>query len=107
MARKYHTYTWVEVCAFWGMVVAGFSHFFGGLFRALVNWAFSDSKVGSALMSIANILQLLGNIALLVAIAIPAYQFVKFKSKGWKVFYWIAFVLFILGVVFGVAALFG
>ena len=106
MARKYHTYTWTEICAFWGMVIAGFTHFFGGLFRALVNWAFSDSRVGSTLNNIANIFQLLGNIALLVAIALPAYQFVKFKSKGWKVFYWIAFVLFILGVVFGVAILF-
>ena len=105
MARRYSSVTWTEICAFWGMVIAAFTHFFGGLFRALVNWAFSDSKVGSVLNSIANICQLLGNIALLVAIAVPAYQFVKYKSKGWRVFYWIAFVLFILGVVFGVAIL--
>ena len=106
MSRRYSTVSWTEVCAFWGMVIAGFSHFFGGLFRALVNWAFSDSNAGRVLNNIANILQLLGNIALLVAIALPAYQFVKYKTKGWRIFYWVSLVLFILGVVFGVAILF-
>ena len=105
MSRRY-TVTWVELCAFWGMVVAAFTHFFGGLFRALVNWAFSNSTAGNLLTSIANICQLLGNIALLVAIALPAYQFVKYRTKGWRIFYWVALVLFILGVVFGVAILF-
>ena len=103
MSRRYSTISWTEICAFWGMVVAGFTHFFGGLFHALVKWAFNDSKFGNVLNSIANICELLGNIALLIAIALPAYQFVKYKSKGWKIFYGISLALFILGVVFGVA----
>ena len=102
MARRYSTVSWTEICAFWGMVVAAFTHFFGGLFKALVRWAFSDSKVGSTLLRIADICSLLGNIALLIAIAVPAYQFVKYKSKGWRVFYWVSLILFILGVIFGV-----
>ena len=102
MSRRYASSTWTEICAFWGMVVAGFTHFFGGLFRALVRWAFSDSNAGRILTRIADICALLGNIALLIAIAIPAYQFVKYKSKAWRIFYCIALVLFILGVVFGV-----
>ncbi len=103
MSRNYSTITWTEVCAFWGMVIAGFSHFFGGLFRGLVKWAFSDGNAARILNNIVNILTLVGNIALLVAIALPAYQFVKYKTKGWRVFYWIAFALFLVGVVFGVA----
>lgn len=102
MARRYSSVTWTEICAFWGMVIAGFTHFFGGLFRALVKWAFSDSNAARVLNRIADICTLLGNIALLIAIALPAYQFVKYKTKGWRVFYWIAFALFLVGVVFGV-----
>ena len=106
--HSYSSSTWVEVCAFWGMVVAAFSHFFGGLFNALLGWLHDlDPKMVNILGRVANICQLLGSIALLVAIAVPAYQFVKYKSKGWKVFYWIALVLFILGVVFGITALSG
>ena len=103
MVRRQTTYLWSEVCAFWGMVIAGFTHFFGYFFNALVKWAFNDKSIGNTLIRVANILTLLGNIALLIAIAIPAYQFVKFKSKGWRTFYWIGLVLFILSVVFGVA----
>ena len=103
MARRYYSSTWTEICAFWGMVIAGFTHFFGGLFRALIKWVFSNSSVASILNRIADICTLLGNIALLVALIIPAWQFVKYKSKGWKVFFWIALVLFVVSVVFGVA----
>ena len=102
MSRRY-TVTWTELCAFWGMVVAAFTHFFGGLFHALVRWILSDSKAANLLTNIANICQLLGNIALLIAIALPAFQFVKYRTKGWKIFYWISLALFVLGVVFGIA----
>ena len=105
MSRRTSSFTWVEFCAFWGMVVAAFAHFFGGLFNALVKWVFGDSKAAGVLTRIAGICSLLGNIALLVAIALPAYQFVKYRSKGWRIFYWVSLVLFILGVVFGIAIL--
>ena len=106
MSKHYSTISWTEVCAFWGMVIAGFSHFFGGLFRALVNWALNGSKVASLMLNIASILQLLGNIALLIAIAVPAYDFVRDKTRGWRIFYWVSFAFFVLGVIFGVAILF-
>lgn len=102
MARRYSSYTWTEVCAFWGMVIAGFAHFFGGFFRALIKWAFSGNIV-NFFNKLVYALTFLGNIALLIAIALPAYQFVKYRTKGWRVFYWIAFVLFLVGVVFGLA----
>lgn len=101
MSKRSSTFTWTEICAFWGMVVAAFTHFFGGLFHAIVRLF----DVAGILTTIANICQLLGNIALLVAIALPAYQFVKYRTKGWRIFYVIALILFILGVVFGIAIL--
>ena len=103
MSKRYSSATRTEICAFWGMVIAGFSHFFGGVFRALVKWVFGGSKVAGLLNSAVNILTIVGNIALLVAIALPAYQFVKYRSKGWRIFFWIAFVLFVVSVVLGVA----
>ena len=100
MSKRY-TVTWVELCAFWGMVVAAFAHFFGYFINALLKWI----DKGGFLLSVAHILTLLGNIALLVAIALPAYQLVKYRTKGWKIFYWISLVLFILSVVFGIVFL--
>ena len=101
MARHSYSVTWTEICAFWGMVIAAFSHFFGGLFRVLVNWAFEKGAAHDILITVVNVLSLAGNIALLIAIALPAYQFVRFKPQGWKVFYWIMFTLFLISVAFG------
>ena len=103
MSRRTSTISWTEICAFWGMVIAAFTHFFGGLFRALVNWAFKSGAVHDILNTLVNVFTLVGNIALLIAIALPAYQFVKYKSKGWRIFYWISFALFIVAVIFGFA----
>ena len=48
-----------------------------------------------------SILTLLGNIAIIIAIALPAWRYVSGKSKGWKVFYWIMLVVFAFGIVLG------
>ena len=45
---------------------------------------------------------MLAKIALLVAIAIPAYDWVKYKKTAWRVTYWIALVIYVFGVVFGI-----
>lgn len=102
MSKNYSTGRWAELCAFWGMVIAAFTHFFGGFFKALIKWFFEGKPIAGTLTRIADICSFLGNIALIFAIAIPAFRFVSTKGKGWKVFYWIALVMFILGVVFGV-----
>ena len=92
MSRRYSSYTWTEICAFWGMIIAS------------VNDISHD--VASILSLVSNIMSLLGSIALLVAIAIPAWQYVKYRSKGWKVVYWIALVVYVLGVGFGMLSAF-
>ena len=101
MARRYSTYTWTEVCAFWGMVVAGLTRFFGEFFKSMVKWVFGGTSGETFMYQAAHVLSLLGNIALVVAIALPAFQFVRFKPQGWRVFYWIMFTLFLISVVFG------
>ena len=107
MSRRYSSYTWTEICAFWGMIIASVSYIFSGVFRFLVDGSNDISHdVASILSLVSNIMSLLGCIALLVAIAIPAWQYVKYRSKGWKVVYWIALVVYVLGVGFGMLSAF-
>ena len=81
----------IKFCAFWGMAIAAILFVVGGI----MSWA----GVGLSLVSIFN---LLAQIALAVAIALPAYNYVRGKKKGWKIFYWIALVIYVFGVVFGI-----
>jgi ABC-type glycerol-3-phosphate transport system permease component len=80
---------YVKFCAFWGMAIAAILFVVGGI----LNWL--------NLGTIASICNLIAQIALAVAIAVPAYGYVRGRSKGWKIFYWIALVIYIFGVVFG------
>ena len=81
----------IRGCAFWGILVTAILFVVGGIFR----WV----GLGEGLI---NLVDLLAKIALLVAIAFPAYDWVKYKKTGWKVTYWIALVVYVFGVVFGV-----
>ncbi len=38
-------------------------------------------------------------IALLIAVAIPAYDYVRGKKQGWKIAYWAALVAYICGII--------
>ena len=80
----------VRACAFWGIVVTAILFVVGGVLNFV------------GLNSIAGIFDLLAKIALLVAVAIPAYDWIKYKKTAWKVVYWIALVIYVFGVVFGV-----
>ena len=80
----------VRACAFWGILVTAVLFVVGSILR----WLGMDSIV--------NILDLLAKIALLIAIAIPAYDWVKYKKTGWKVTFWIVLAVYVFGVVFGV-----
>lgn len=105
--RSYNSYTWTEICAFWGMVIASIAYIFSGLFHFLVKWIDKISDATARLLTtVASLIQLLGSIALLVAIAIPAWQYVKYRSKGWRVFYWIMLIIYVLGVSFGMLSAF-
>ena len=104
MSRRYvGTHTWTEICAFWAIVISGFAYLFGGIFRFIVSVIkdLNGTKTAAVQNNIYNIITLLGNVALIVEVAIHAWQFVKYRSKGWKVVFWIALVGFALGAVLG------
>lgn len=79
-----------KFCAFWALAISAVMFVVGGVI----------SFVG--LGEIGAIFDLLAKTALVVAIAIPAYKYVRSKKKGWKIFYWIALAIYVFGVVFGV-----
>lgn len=81
----------VRACAFWGILVSAILFVVSAVLR------FVDVKE-----DIFAIVDLLAKLALLAAVAIPAYDWVKYKKTGWRVIYWIALVIYVFGVVFGV-----
>ena len=108
MSRQYSSYTVTEVCAFWAIVISGFAYLLGGLIRFITSLMKDIAPRTIALMNnIISIMVFLGNLALIVAVAIPAWQFVKYRKKAWKVVYWIALVGFALGAVLGLLSGFG
>ena len=102
MSRRYTgTHTITELCAFWAIVISGFSYLLGGVIRLIKTLIKDAPHTLSIINSIISVFTFLGNIALIIAVAIPAWQFVKYRSTGWKVVYWIALVGFALGAVLG------
>lgn len=82
----------VKFCAFWGIVIAAVLF----VVTAILNW------VGGNLGLVQKIFDVIAKVALLVAIAIPAYGYVRGRRVGWKVTYWVALVVYVLGVVLSV-----
>ena len=76
----------VKFCAFVALIVEAFTFTFGGLL--------SSSLAG-------RILDLVAKIALLIAIAFPAYNFSRGCKTVWRVIFWIALVIYVLGCVLG------
>lgn len=89
MAKK-SAKSMVSVFAFVGLVIAAGVFLASGIFNFL-----------GILTGIISILDLVGKIALFLAIAICAYQYVNGKKKVWKIIYWIAIIVYAAGVVFG------
>jgi hypothetical protein len=79
----------VKFCAFWGMVIAAVIYLVAGVLNKL------------SLGAVANVCNLVASIAMGVAIALSAYGYVRGRGIGWKVFYWVMLVVFIVGVVLG------
>ena len=77
----------VKLCAFVALILSAGLFIFGGLF--------AGSLIG-------RILNLIAKLALLVAIAVPAYQYSTSLKKGWKIVFWIALIVYIAGCIFGV-----
>lgn len=102
MSRHYRTYTVTELCAFWAIVISGFSYLLGGLIRLILSFLKDIAPTTVKMINtVIDIFTFLGNIALIIAVAIPAWHYVCGRGKGWKVVYWIALIGFALGAVLG------
>lgn len=85
----------VKLCAFIGILISAIIF----VVSAILSWVNAD------LGPIAGILNLVAALALLVAVAFPAWDYVKYKTKGWRIVYWIALIIYIFGCVFGLIKL--
>ena len=81
----------VKFCAFWGIIlsailfiVSGICHFVGA---------------GSTIVSVFDII---AKIALLVGVGFPAYSYARTKRRVWRIVFWVALVIYIVGCVFSI-----
>ena len=104
MSRRYSSSSdTTEICAFWAMVISGFAYLFGGIFNFICKAikSLNGTHTASVLSSIYHIATFVGNIALIIAVALPAWQFVKYRSVVWKAIFWVGLIGFAFGAVLG------
>lgn len=89
--------SFVKFCAFWGLGIAAILFVVTAVLN-VVNRLITVNGLGSVI----SVFDILAKVALLIAVAVPAYGYVRGKSKGWKVFYWVALIIYTLGIVFSV-----
>ncbi len=88
-------YSLVKVCAFWGVVLAGIA----GLVSFILNLLGKcDVHIGWG-NKVAGACSLIAQIALFVSAWLAAWDYVKYKSQGWRIIFWVFFVLGLLGLV--------
>ncbi len=49
-----------------------------------------------------SVLNLIGQLFMLIGIGIPAYDYTRGKKIAWKVIYWVALAIYLFGCVFGI-----
>ena len=90
-----HTHSLPQICSFWGVVLSAASMFIGFFVRLLEVCGITISWSGTLI----NICTIISMVALLVAVALPAYGYVRDKTKAWKIVYCVSLVLYICGIV--------
>ncbi len=83
-----------RVCAFIALTASAILMLIG----PIVKWLL-DSINGSVVMQVLN---MAAQYCLLVAIAIPAWAFVRGRSKGWKIAYFVFLAIYIASTILGV-----
>ena len=84
----------VKLCAFVGILISAVLFVVG----SILTWC--------GLGSIAGVFSLIGQLALLVAVAFPAWDWVKYKSQTWRVVYWVALCIYVFGCIFHVVGIY-
>ena len=83
----------IRICAYFALLISASIFLFGGLVNWL-NWSGLSKAVG--------ILDIIGKILLIIGVAIPAHEFTSGKRIIWKILYWVALIIYVLGCVFGI-----
>ncbi len=88
--------SFIRACSFIGILISAVLYVVSGI----LSW------VGGSLGSIASWLNLIASIALLIGVAFPAWDYVKYTKKVWRIVYWVALAVYVFGVVFGVISIY-
>ncbi len=91
-----------KFCAFWCLAIASTLFVVTAILNVVKKLCDIENK---ALSTCIGIFDVIAKVALLIAIGIPAYSYVKGRGKGWKIFFWIALLIYALGIVFSVIPL--
>lgn len=88
-------YSIVKLCAYWGLVIAAIAALLIFVFRILAICGVTISWSGRLVSVCSTVAQ----IALLIAVLIPAYNYSRGKNAVYKAFFWVAVILIVLGLV--------
>lgn len=87
-------YEILKFCAFWGLVLSGVT----GLVTFII-WLLGKCQITIGWAgTLLGICSTISSIAMLVGVALGAWLYVKYRTKGWKIVYIVAIVLYILGI---------
>ena len=84
----------LNVVAFIALTASAILFLIGPIMREFLNWTHTIRLV--------QILSMLAQYCLLVAIAVPAWYFVRGKHQGWRIFYVIMLLVYVAATVLGV-----
>lgn len=85
----------VKFCSFWGLILAGIA---GAI--SFTIWFFGRLGISIGLFAQAKeICELLSQIGLLVGTALAAWMYVRNKSKGYKILYFVVLILCLVGLI--------
>ncbi|MCD8307758.1 MAG: hypothetical protein LUD51_06010 [Clostridia bacterium] len=95
-----------KTVAFWGLALAAITFIVAAIINLVNRFAgIFDGDLGATLKLVMNIFELLSKVFILLAVALPAYSYVRGRKRGWKIFYWVALAVYILCVVFDVVSI--
>ncbi|MDE6504323.1 MAG: hypothetical protein K2L42_00440 [Clostridia bacterium] len=85
----------IKFCAFWGLVIAAVAALLSFVLALLGKCGVHIDWAGR----IIGVCNTVSQIALLVAVILPAYKYVRGKNNVYKALFWVAVILIVLGLV--------
>ncbi len=89
-----------KTMAFWGLALAAVLFVVYAIMNMIQK--FTGLSANATFMLVMNIFSIVSKICILLAVALPAYSYVRGRKKGWKIFYWIALAVYACCVVFDI-----